>query len=107
VPAPHRTHGGCPEGAAPSGSIRGALEGVFRVDPDAIDHGKGFGQDPRHTSSGTRKAMNELKSQRSLTGDDDLALTLMTMWALWARRPIPGGPVLLLTEQQLIDFWAE
>ena len=54
-----------------------------------------------------RKAMNELKSQRSFTGDDDLALTLMTMWALWTRRPIPGGPVSLLTEQQLIDFWAE
>lgn len=55
--------------------------------------------------------MNELKSQRSFTGDDDgdddLALTLMTMWALWTRRPIPGGPVPLLTEQQLIDFWAE
>ena len=51
--------------------------------------------------------MNELKSQRSSTSDDDLALTLMTMWALWTRRPIPVGPVLLLTEQQLIDFWAE
>jgi hypothetical protein len=51
--------------------------------------------------------MNALKSQRSLTGDDDLALTLMTMWALWTGRAIPGGPAPLLTEQQLLDFWAE
>lgn len=39
--------------------------------------------------------------------DDDLALMLMTMWALSTGRAMPGTPLVGLTEQQLIDFWAE
>jgi hypothetical protein len=39
--------------------------------------------------------------------DDDLALTLMTTWALSTGRAMPGAPLVGLTEQQLIDFWAE
>ena len=39
--------------------------------------------------------------------DDDLALTLMTTWALSTGRAMPGVPLVRLTEQQLIDFWAE
>jgi hypothetical protein len=39
--------------------------------------------------------------------DDDLALTLMTTWALSTGRAMPGPPLVGLTEQQLIDFWAE
>ena len=51
--------------------------------------------------------MNDLDSEPVLSGDGDLALALMTMWALWTGRPMPGAPVPLLTEQQLINFWAE
>jgi hypothetical protein len=50
--------------------------------------------------------MNELKSQL-FCDDDDLALTLMTMWALYTGRAMPGRPPRLLTEQELLDFWAE
>ena len=50
--------------------------------------------------------MNELKSQLSCD-DDDLALTLMTMWALYTGRAMPDRPPRLLTEQELLDFWAE
>jgi hypothetical protein len=39
--------------------------------------------------------------------DDDLALTLMTTWALFTGRTMPGMPLFGLSEQQLIDFWAE
>ncbi len=42
-----------------------------------------------------------------LPTDDALALTLMTTWALSTGRPLPGLPLLVLTEEQLIDFWAD
>jgi hypothetical protein len=51
--------------------------------------------------------MNHLHDQPPCTDDPELALTLMTMWALWSGHPMPGPPVSLLSEQQLIDFWAE
>lgn len=51
--------------------------------------------------------MNETTSQMSLTGDDHLALTLMTMWALSTGRALPGVPPRCLSEEQLVDFWAE
>jgi hypothetical protein len=41
------------------------------------------------------------------TNDDHLALTLMTMWALYTGRMIPSTPARVLTEQQLLDFWGE
>jgi hypothetical protein len=51
--------------------------------------------------------MNVLTCQMYSTNDDRLALTLMTVWALCTGRSMPGGPPACLTEQQLIDFWAE
>jgi hypothetical protein len=48
--------------------------------------------------------MNELKS---FTNDEHLALMLMTVWALSTGRVMPDGPPWLLTEEELIDFWAE
>lgn len=39
--------------------------------------------------------------------DADLALTLMTTWALATGRAVPAVPPELLSEQQLIEFWAE
>ncbi|GAA4493163.1 hypothetical protein GCM10023191_030180 [Actinoallomurus oryzae] len=48
--------------------------------------------------------MNELKS---FTNDEHLALMLMTVWALSAGRVLPDRPPWLLTEEELIDFWAE
>jgi hypothetical protein len=55
----------------------------------------------------TRKAMNDLLCQTYSTNDDQLALTLMTVWALGTGRRLPGMPPACLSEQQLIDFWAE
>jgi hypothetical protein len=51
--------------------------------------------------------MNQSTSQMFFTTDDHLALMLMTMWALSTGRTMPYGPPLSLTEQQLIEFWAE
>ena len=51
--------------------------------------------------------MNESASQMTRTTDDDLALMLMTVWALYTGRTMPGGSPVLLTEQQLLDFWAD
>ncbi|GAB2840464.1 hypothetical protein GCM10027176_50360 [Actinoallomurus bryophytorum] len=51
--------------------------------------------------------MNELTCQMFSTNDDQLALTLMTVWALGTGRSMPGGSPVCLTEEQLIDFWAE
>jgi hypothetical protein len=80
---------------------------MFRIDPDSDRRPKGFWQAPAGTVPRlTRKAMNELKSQ-AFCDDDDLALTLMTMWALYTGRAMPGRPPRLLTEQELLDFWAE
>jgi len=54
----------------------------------------------------TREAMNE--SMKPLCfADDDLVLTLMTTRALSTGRAMPGAPLVGLSEQQLIDFWAE
>lgn len=55
----------------------------------------------------TREAMNELTCQTYSTNDDHLVLTLMTVWALGTGRAMPGSPPGCLSEQQLIDFWAE
>jgi hypothetical protein len=51
--------------------------------------------------------MNETTCQTYSTNDDQLALTLMTVWALDKGRAMPRVPPGCLTEQQLIDFWAE
>jgi hypothetical protein len=41
------------------------------------------------------------------TNDEHLALMLMTMWALSTGRSMPGRPPRCLSEQELIDFWAD
>jgi hypothetical protein len=41
-----------------------------------------------------------------ISTNDQLALTLMTIWALRTGRTLPDAPPDHLTEQQLIDFWA-
>jgi hypothetical protein len=51
--------------------------------------------------------MNEGTCQMFSTDDDRFALALMTVWALGTGRSMPGVPPACLTEQQLIDFWAE
>jgi hypothetical protein len=51
--------------------------------------------------------MNEPTDQMTLTTDDHLALMLMTVWALYTGRSLPAGSPVLLTEQELLDFWAE
>ena len=46
-------------------------------------------------------------NQMTVVNDEHLALTLMTMWALATGRAMPGRPPRLMSEQELIDFWAE
>jgi hypothetical protein len=41
------------------------------------------------------------------TSDDHLALMLMTVWALSTGRRLPDRPPWLLSEEELITFWAE
>lgn len=53
------------------------------------------------------KLMNEALERTSATGDEHLALTLMTMWALSTGRAMPCRPPRCLSAQELIDFWAE
>jgi len=46
--------------------------------------------------------MNKYRSN-----EEELALALMTMWALNTGRTMPGMPLVCLSEEELIDFWAE
>jgi hypothetical protein len=51
--------------------------------------------------------MDESTKPMTTTSDERLALTLMTIWALSTGRAMPGRPPRCLSEQELIDFWAE
>ena len=48
------------------------------------------------------------KVTRLSTSDDDLlAFLLVCIWVLATGRPFPRVPLQQMTEQQLIDFWAD
>lgn len=51
--------------------------------------------------------MDDSTTQMTEVGDEQLALMLMTIWALSTGRAMPDRPPRFLSERELVDFWAE